>query len=236
MPTNRTGKAEAPDVGPPTSHIPMQPMKRIKSTLAVLAFATLAFATSSCVDSTAPSGDRSNATQSASLDDLNGLGGGIPGGGLGDGVGRLVDTTVTVLQRLVPLTGDITVSAVIDSAGGSIEIPEAGFRLDIPKKALDEPTTITVTAVQGSAAAYEFEPQGLAFNKRLFITQDLSVTGAISNLLGTDFTGAYFQSRDEISPLGSATVHELLPTKVDLFLGTVEFPVKHFSGYLVAVD
>jgi ZU5 domain-containing protein len=235
MPTNRTGKPEAPDVGPRTSHIPMQPMKRINSTLAVLAFAALAFAASSCVDSTAPSGDRSSATPSALLGDPPEASG-IPGGGLGDGVGRLVDTTVTVLQRLVPLTGDITVSAVIDSAGGSIEIPEAGFRLDIPKKALDEPTTITVTAVQGSAAAYEFEPQGLAFNKRLFITQDLSVTGAISNLLGTDFTGAYFQSRDEISPLGSATVHELLPTKVDLFLGTVEFPVKHFSGYLVAVD
>jgi len=234
MPTNRTGKAEAPDVGPRTSHIPMQPMKRINSTL-VLAFATLAFAASSCVDSTAPSSERSNATASASLGDLSGLGG-IPGGGLGDGVGRLVDTTVTVLQRLVPLAGDITVSAVIDSVGGSIEIPEAGFRLDIPKKALDEPTTITVTAVLGSAVAYEFEPQGLAFDKRLIITQDLSLTGAISNLLGTDFTGAYFQSRDEISPLGSATVHELLPTKVDLFLGTVEFPVKHFSGYLVAVD
>jgi len=235
MPTNRTGKAEAPDVGQPTSHIPMHPMKRINSTLAVLAFATLTFATSSCVDSTAPSSDRSNATHSASVGDLVGSGG-LPGGGLGDGVGRLVDTTVTVLQRLVPLAGDITVSAVIDGEGGSIEIPEAGFRLDIPKNALNEPTTITVTAVQGSAAAYEFEPQGLAFDKRLFITQDLSVTGAISNLLGTNFTGAYFQSRDEISPLGSATVHELLPTRVDLFLGTVEFPIKHFSGYLVAVD
>jgi len=235
MPTNRTGKAEAPDVGQPTSHIPMHPMKRINSTLAVLAFATLAFVTSSCVDSTAPSGDRSSATQSASVGDLVGLGG-LPGGGLGDGVGRLVDTTVTVLQRLVPLAADITTSAVIDGEGGSIEIPEAGFRLDIPKNALNEPTTITVTAVQGSAAAYEFEPQGLAFDKRLFITQDLSVTGAISNLLGTNFTGAYFQSRDEISPLGSATVHELLPTRVDLFLGTVEFPIKHFSGYLVAVD
>jgi hypothetical protein len=234
MPTNRTGKAEAPDVGQPTSHIPMHPMTRIRSTLAVLAFATLAFATSSCVDSTAPSGDRSTTTQSASLGLPEATG--IPGGGLGDGVGRLVDTTVTVLQRLVPLAGDITVSAVIDGEGGSIEIPEAGFRLDIPKNALNEPTTITVTAVQGSAAAYEFEPHGLAFDKRLFITQDLSVTGAISNLLGTGFTGAYFESRDEISPLGSATVHELLPTKVDLFLGTVEFPVKHFSGYLVAVD
>jgi hypothetical protein len=212
-------------------------MNRIRSALAALALATLAFATSSCVDATAPSSDRSSQAQSAASASLLGgvLGGGL-GGGLGDGVGRLVDTTVTVLQRLVPLSSDITTSAVIDSDGGSIAIPEAGFRLDIPSKALTEPTTITVTAVQGFATAYEFEPKGIVFDKRLFITQDLTLTGAISNLLGTQFTGAYFESRDDISLTGSATVHELLPTKVDLLPGVVRFPIKHFSGYLVAVD
>jgi hypothetical protein len=215
----------------------MPPMKRIRSILATLALATLAFATSSCVDATAPSSDRSTESQNAASGSLFGgglLGTGL-GGGLGDGVGRLVDTTVTVLQRLVPLSSDVTASAVIDDNGGSIAIPEAGFRLDIPARALPGPTTITVTAVQGFATAYEFEPQGIVFDKRLIITQDLTLTGAIANLLGTQFTGAYFESRDDISPTG-ATVHELLPTKVDLFSGVVRFPIKHFSGYLVAVD
>jgi hypothetical protein len=205
-------------------------MKRIRISLAALAFTALAFATS-CVDSTAP--DRAvgpPSTVSASL-----LSGGF-GIGLGGDLGRVVDTTVTTLQRLVPLSSDITVSAVIDAEGGSIAIPEAGFRLDVPKNALAEPTTITVTAVQGLATAYEFEPQGIALNKRLLFTQDLSVTAAIANLLGTQFTGAYFRSRDEISPTGSAAVHELLPTRVDLFSGVVQFQLKHFSGYLVAVD
>ena len=214
----------------------MPKMTRIRSTLATLALATLAFATSSCVDATAPSDRSSQAQNDASASLLGILPGGGLGGGLGDGVGRLVDTTVTVLQRLVPLSSDITTSAVIGSDGGSIEIPEAGFRLDVPSRALNEPTTITVTAVQGFATAYEFEPKGIVFDKRLFITQDLTLTGAISNLLGTQFTGAYFESRDDISATGSATVHELLPTKVDPFSGVVRFPIKHFSGYLVAVD
>jgi hypothetical protein len=208
-------------------------MKSIRSTLATLAFATLALATSSCVDSTAPSSDRTSRTPSTVSGSLLDAGFGV---GLGGDVGRLVDTTVTTLQRLVPLSGDITSSAVIDANGGSIEIPEAGFRLDIPKNAVAEPTTITVTAVQGLATAYEFEPQGITLNKRLLFTQDLSVTSAIANLLGTDFTGAYFRSRDEISPFGSAAVHELLPTRVDLLSGVVQFQIKHFSGYLVAVD
>jgi hypothetical protein len=208
-------------------------MKRIRALLASLAFATLAFATSSCVDSTAPSGAPSNGTPETFSGSL--LGSGL-GGGLGWGLARVVDTTVTVLQRLVPLSGDITSSAVIGIDGGSIAIPEAGFRLDVPKNALTVATTITVTAVQGSSTAYEFEPAGIVLNKRLVITQDLSVTAAIANLLGANLTGAYFRSRDEISPTGSAAVHELLPTSVDVLSGTVQFPIRHFSGYLVAVD
>jgi hypothetical protein len=204
-------------------------MNSIRKALATLALATLAVATFSCADSTAPSGASPNATQSV-----------VPDAALGDalglGLGRLVDTTVTVLQRLTPLSDDITRTEVIDSDGGLIVIPRAGFLLYVPRGALDQPTTITVTAVQGSAIAYEFEPHGLVFNRRPFFVQDLGVTAAASRLLGTGFTGAYFESRDEISPIGSAAVHELLPTRVGLFSQTVLFPIKHFSGYLVAVD
>ena len=207
-------------------------MSRIRTIPVALAFVTLAFA-ASCVDSTAPSSDRSGVTQNSPSGSL--LDSGL-GGGLGGGLVQVVDTTVTALQRLVPLLSDVTRSAVIGADGGSIEIPEAGFRLDVPKNALDVPTVITVTAVQGSATAYEFEPQGIVLNKRLLFTQDLSVTSALSNLLGTQFTGAYFTSRDDIFPTGTAAVHELLPTRVDPFALTVQFPIRHFSGYLVAVD
>lgn len=199
-------------------------MKSFRTLVSALAIATLAYTASSCSDATAPS--------SSAIDSRDPAASLLPGGGLI----QVVDTTVSVLQRLIPLSSDITQSAVIGPDGGSIAIPEAGFRLDIPKNTLVVPTTITVTAIAGASTAYEFEPQGLQFNKRLAFTQNLGVTSAVLNLLGVGFEGAYFRSRDEISPSGTAEVHELLPTSVDLLSGTVQFPIKHFSGYLVAVD
>ena len=201
-------------------------MKSIRTLFSTLALAALSVGAASCVDTTAPSRLDATADHSGPSGSL------LPGSGLV----QIVDTTVTVVQRLVPLTSDITQSAVIDQNGGSIAIPEAGFRLDIPKNTLAGPTTITVTAIAGSSTAYEFEPQGMQFNKRLTFSQDLGVTTAVFHLLGARFDGAYFRSRDEIAPDGSALVHELLPTSVDLLSGSVQFPIKHFSGYLVAVD
>jgi hypothetical protein len=202
-------------------------MIRLRSTLASLALAALALSSSSCVDATAPSNGSSSSSSAVNANLLGGV--------LGGGLTTVIDTTVTVLQRLIPLSADITQSAVIDRDGGSIAIPEAGFRLDVPKNAVDRPTTITVTAVGGLATAYEFEPQGMVFNKRLVFKQDLGLT-AVLHLLGSGFKGAYFQSRGEISPTGTADIHELVPATTDLLSGTVQFPIKHFSGYLVAVD
>lgn len=200
----------------------MKSIRTFVGTLALVAFG--AFSTS-CVDATAPSNNSSAGEAGASTSLL--------GGG---GLIEIVDTTVSVVQRLVPLAGDVTRSEVIGPNGGSIVIPETGFRLDIPKNTLATPTTITVTAVAGSSVAYEFEPHGLEFNKRLTFSQDLGITTSVLNLLGARFVGGYFQSRDDISAGGSALVHELLPANVDLLSGAVQFPVRHFSGYLVAVD
>ena len=155
--------------------------------------------------------------------------------GIGGGLVRVVDTTVTTLQRAVPLLADVSASATIGPDGGTIAIPEAGFRLDVPKNALSQPTTITVTAVAGSTVAYEFEPAGTTFAKRLVVSQDLSLTTILPVVTGTQFTGAYFLSRDEI--LGTtATVHELEPTSVDLTTLTARFTIGHFSGYLLGTD
>jgi hypothetical protein len=200
-------------------------MKSIRTLIGTLALVALGAFTTSCVDATAPS--------SGSTPSQSDLSSSLLGGG---GLIQIIDTTVTVVQRLVPLAGDVTRSEVIGPDGGSIAIPETGFRLDIPKNTLVTPTTITVTAVAGSSVAYEFEPHGLQFNKRLTFSQDLGITSSVLNLLGTRFVGGYFQSRDEISPSGSAFVHEIVPANVDLLSGTVQFPIKHFSGYLVAVD
>lgn len=200
-------------------------MNRLRSLSTAIALAAVSLFSSSCGDATAPASHAS--APSAIL--------GLPSG-LGGGVGTVVDTTVKSLQYAVPLLSDISRSATIDVDGGTIEIPETGFRLDIPKNAVSGPTTITVTAVQGSAVAYEFQPQGLTLNKRLIVTQDLSLTSIVSNLLGTSFEGAYFTSRDDLHSDGTALVHELEPTTTDLTSLTVRFSIGHFSGYLVGVD
>lgn len=200
-------------------------MNRFRSLSTAIALAAVSLFSTSCGDATAPAGHAS--APSALL--------GLPSG-IGGGVGTVVDTTVKSLQYAVPLLSDISRSATIGVDGGTIEIPETGFRLDIPKNAVSGPTTITVTAVQGSAVAYEFQPQGLTLNKRLIVTQDLSLTSIVSNLLGTSFEGAYFTSRGDIHSDGTALVHELEPTTTDLTSLTVRFSIGHFSGYLVGVD
>jgi hypothetical protein len=200
-------------------------MNRFRTLSAAIAVAAVSLVSSSCGDATAPA-SRTDAP-SALL--------GLPSG-IGGGVATLVDTTLNTLQFAVPLATDISRSATIGPEGGTIEIPETGFRLDIPKNALYAPTLITVTAVQGSTVAYEFEPHGLTLNKRLVVTQSLGPTSIVSNLLGQSFTGAYFTSRDDIHLDGTAFVHELEPTSTDLLSLQLRFSIGHFSGYLVGVD
>ena len=200
-------------------------MNRFRIAAASIALAAAALFSTSCSDTTAPVA--ATPAPNALL--------GLPSG-LGGGVSNAIDTTVNALLLSAPLTTEITRSATIGADGGSIEIPETGFRLDVPKNALFQPTVITVTAVPGPIAAYEFEPHGIALNKRLVVTQNLGLTTIVSQLLGHGFTGAYFTSRDDLHPDGTAEVHELEPTTADLLFGRVQFSIGHFSGYLVGVD
>jgi hypothetical protein len=203
----------------------MNALRRTRFALRSAVLGVLALASFSCADPVAPT-PRTDAPSTLL---------GLPLGG-GGGLVTVVDTTVSVLQRGIPLLTDVSASATIGPEGGTITIPSTGFRLDVPKNAVLAPTTITVTAVAGTSVAYEFEPAGTVFNKRLIVTQDLSLTTILPAITGTSFTGAYFRSRDELTSTGSALVHELEPTTVDLTSLTVRFTVGHFSGYIVAVD
>ena len=203
----------------------MNAFRRTHFALRAAVLGILALASFSCADPVAPT--PRTAAPSALL--------GLPLGG-GDGLITVVDTTVNVLQRGIPLLADISSSATIGPDGGTITIPAAGVRVDVPKNAVIVPTTITVTAIAGTNVAYEFEPAGTVFNKRLIVSQDLSLTTILPTITGTSFTGAYFRSRDELTSTGSALVHELEPTTVDLTSLMVRFTVGHFSGYIVAVD
>lgn len=194
--------------------------------LAILGAVSLLAAPTACRDAVAPEPVAQQPAPDALL--------GLPDAGAGD-LGRLVDTTITALTWAEPLQSDITRSAVIGPAGGSITISEIGFRFTVPAGALSEPTNLTVTAVAGSVVAYEFEPHGLRFDDRATFSQELRYTG-LTGLLGVVMKGAYFESRGDIFPDGTANVTEIIPTRLDFLPLRVKFPVRHFSGYIVAVD
>ena len=198
--------------------------------LAFFAVALLALPTS-CREAVAPE----PVTQQPAPDALLGLPIDI---GIGIGVGnvRIVDTTVTALQWATPLANDISRSAVIGPAGGSISISELGFRLNVPAGAVDAPTNITVTAVAGSTVAYEFAPHGLIFEERPTFVQQLQYVSLPGSVLSLVMHGAYFESRDDLFADGTAAITELIPTRLDFFPLRVRFSIKHFSGYIVAVD
>lgn len=140
------------------------------------------------------------------------------------------------VTRAVPLAQDISVSAVIGKAGGTLTIPEAGLTLTVPAGAVTADTKFTAIAVAGRLVAYEFEPHGTTFDKPLQFSQDLKKTSLLGSLLGSALMdGAYFTSRDKLNTtLGIGLVSEVLPAVSDLLHSRVTFPIKHFSGYLVS--
>src|SRR5690348_4757515 len=73
--------------------------------------------------------------------------------------------TVDGLQRTTPLAAPITVSKSIGAEGGTLTIPQAGVTVVVPKGALAQSTTITMTARAGSLVAYDFAPHGITFAK-----------------------------------------------------------------------
>ena len=139
------------------------------------------------------------------------------------------------VKRTTALSKDISVSAVIGKAGGTITIADAGLTLVVPPGAVSSNTKFTATAVAGRMVAYEFEPHGTTFAVPLQFSQDLKKVTLVSTLTAPLLHGAYFTSRDNLNQtLGVATVTELLPAAVDLLKLRVSFPIKHFSGYLVS--
>lgn len=145
-------------------------------------------------------------------------------------VGKLLQ--VDVLERKSPAPANLVARKVIGKAGGTIEIKETGFKFVVPPNALDSNVTITVTAVRGKQVAYEFAPHGLKFKKSASFQQDLSKTNATLGL-GLGLRGAYFRDVEQLNPKsGTALINELI--KALTIGGWVQFPVDHFSGYLVS--
>ncbi|MFN8668866.1 MAG: hypothetical protein U0164_16920 [Gemmatimonadaceae bacterium] len=145
-------------------------------------------------------------------------------------VGVLMATTPLV--RDADLASDITVARNIGSNGGSISIPQVGFTLTVPRGAVARNTRFTVTALKGKAVAYEFQPHGTIFLRPLVASQSLA---GIDVPQGSTLQGGYFPNRSLVDESGaSALVAEFIAGSVSTRQNTFNWPIRHFSGYIVA--
>jgi hypothetical protein len=138
--------------------------------------------------------------------------------------------SATVLARVTELPADIAVSSKIGAAGGKIAIPQTGFEVMIPRGALKTEVTITVTALAGTAVAYDFQPHGIKFRKPLQFRQHFLYTEGWWNTLG----GGYFKSSSQVdTESNTAKLDEEMPASMTQD-GWIIFDIWHFSGYLVS--
>jgi hypothetical protein len=182
---------------------------------------TLAIAAAGCSADHSPTAPIAPAAASHDLLGLGGLTSGI--------VSALVP--VTGLQRTTPLAQPITVIRNIGVNGGIVAIPQAGVVVVVPRGALRQTTTITMTARAGSLVAYDFEPHGIVFQKPLVFTQSLvgtnaSVVNALTMKLG------YYQDPSLLGAAGGL-VAELLNGTTSLLTWSFTSTIPHFSGYMV---
>jgi hypothetical protein len=145
-------------------------------------------------------------------------------------------TGVHALTRATALAAPVRASFVVPRAGGRYAVPGTGLTLTVPANAFTGSSmTITVTALAGRAVAYEFGPHGTTFAAPLTLTQATAGTNyaGLANKGGVE--GAYFATTSQIDhATGTAQVTELRPVRADAALGTVSFPVTHFSGYMMS--
>jgi hypothetical protein len=139
--------------------------------------------------------------------------------------------SVEGLQRTTPLAAPITVSKSMGTDGGTLSIPEAGVSVFVPRGALTQPTTITMTARAGSLVAYDFAPHGITFAKPLVFKQQLKGTNA--SLLTAPFLQLGYYSDPNLLTKTGGLVSELLGGVLDTLSWTFTAPIPHFSGYIV---
>ncbi len=95
----------------------------------------------------------------------------------------------------------ISVSKIIDAAGGTISMPKTGLTVSFPQGALTGPLKITITADK-DYVAYRFDPAGTTFLKDVTVTQQLNNTAIFGDPLRSQLYAAYIAD-DSIKLSGS---------------------------------
>lgn len=156
-------------------------------------------------------------------------------------LGELVGGTLTAVgnvlvapvHREVALANPVSWSFTVGSGGATSSNSTVGLTVSVPAGAVSEPVTITVTALAGTAVAYRFEPHGLQFARDVQLTQQTSQLdkGLLTSLL----QGGHFRGDEPLyTGNGLALVTELVSAQLSLLRGTVSFPIRHFSGWIIA--
>ena len=161
------------------------------------------------------------------------------------GVPTHVPTTVpapatTVVQAVLwkwTLRKSVSASALIGPEGGVLTLAATGLRLVVPAGAVSTPTQFSVTAQPGRIVAYDFQPAGTHFAVPLRFEQDQSLLARPQTAPSQTAVlrlGYYLGASDLDQTNGRASVAEqndMLPT---LSASSYDFPVNHFSGYIVS--
>jgi hypothetical protein len=138
---------------------------------------------------------------------------------------------VSPINRNTPLKAPVSIEKKIGVLGGTIVVPNTGLVIVVPPLAVIQNTTFSVTALAGSALAYDFGPHGTKFTVPLVLTQDLHNTDAAKRglLSSLGLKLGYFPDATKIT-----SVTELLTVGVSLPTQTAVATVWHFSGYIWA--
>ena len=153
-------------------------------------------------------------------------------------VADALDFQLTAVTWKRQLDGPITVSQTIDSAGGTISIPETGLTIEFPAGAVASPVAITVTADE-KYVAYKMGPAGTQFGKDVRVIQLLDTTSIFGLPLYSALYAAYIAD-DSLDLSGALPVLELEPSTTIFSLLSPLFPqaevwtIRHFSRYILA--
>ena len=130
------------------------------------------------------------------------------------------------------LLGALTSLLTVDGLQRTtLAIPEAGVTVVVPRGALAQTTTITMTARAGSLVAYDFAPHGITFAKPLVFSQQLRGTNA--SLLTAPLLQLGYYSDPSLLTKTGGLVSQLLGGTLNTLTWTFTAPIPHFSGYIV---
>lgn len=145
---------------------------------------------------------------------------------------------VTAVSFPNPKRPGLLAVTVIGPEGGELSVPATGLRVVVPRGAVKKPTAFSVSLVDSSLAAYEFQPSGAKFRVPLIVTQKV---GALEPVAVQQLKVGYFSHENQWEKQPKVEKHdkkghvsELLPVTVSPDGSSFTFSISHFSGYIIA--